>query len=101
MVRSKEDLIAMISQRLGDDNSDDAIALLEDVTDTFNEYEVLTKDNIDWKAKYEENDNEWRNKYKERFMTGSSETDEEIAMIDASDEDEAKKLTFDSLFERG
>ena len=96
MIRNKDELIAMISQHIGEDNSDDAIALLEDVSDTFNDYEIRTKDNTDWKTKYEENDNEWRNKYKERFMSGTPERDEEIV----PDEPE-KKYTFESLFEKG
>lgn len=86
----------MISQHIGEDNSDEAIALLEDVTDTFNDYETKTKDTTDWKTKYEQNDAEWRNKYKERFMSGSSEIDEEVIP-----EPEEKKYTFESLFERG
>ena len=96
MIRNKEELITMISQHIGEDNSDEAIALLEDVTDTFNDYETKTKDTTDWKTKYEQNDAEWRNKYKERFMSGSSEIDEEVIP-----EPEEKKYTFESLFERG
>ena len=96
MIRNKEELITMISQHIGEDNSDEAIALLEDVSDTFNDYEIKTKDNTDWKTKYEENDAEWRNKYKERFMSGSTEIDEEVIP-----EPEEKKYTFESLFERG
>ena len=96
MIRNKEELITMISQHIGEDNSDEAIALLEDVTDTFNDYETKTKDTTDWKTKYEQNDAEWRNKYKERFMSGSAEIDEEVIP-----EPEEKKYTFESLFERG
>lgn len=96
MIRNKEELISMISQQIGEDNSDEAIALLEDVTDTFNDYELKTKDNTDWKTRYEENDAEWRNKYKERFMSGSTEIDDEVIP-----EPEEKKYTFESLFERG
>ena len=94
MIRNKDELISMISQRIGEDNSDEAIALLEDVSDTFSDYETRTKDNTDWKTKYEENDAEWRNKYKERFMSGSTEIDEEVVPPDP----EEKKYTFESLF---
>ena len=96
MIRNKEELISMISQHIGEDNSDEAIALLEDVSDTFNDYETKTKDTTDWKTKYEQNDAEWRNKYKERFMSGSTDIDEEVIP-----EPEEKKYTFESLFERG
>ena len=96
MIRNKDELISMISQRIGEDNSDEAIALLEDVSDTFDEYETRTKDNTDWKTKYEENDAEWRNKYKERFMSGSTEIDDDVIP-----EPEEKKYTFESLFTKG
>ena len=39
MIRTKDELISMISQRIGEDNSDDAITLLEDISDTFTDFE--------------------------------------------------------------
>ena len=86
----------MISDRIGSDNSDEAIALLEDVSDTINEYETRTQDSTDWKQRYEENDAEWRNKYKERFMTGATEIDDEVIP-----EPVEKRYTFDELFTKG
>lgn len=86
----------MISQRIGEDNSDEAISLLEDISDTLNDYDARTKDATDWKKRYEDNDKEWRDKYKERFMSGDSNEEE-----DAFEEPEVKKYTFESLFEKG
>ena len=42
MIKSKDEIISMISQRIGEDNSDEAIGLLEDITDTLNDYEDIT-----------------------------------------------------------
>ena len=67
-VISKEDLLKRISERIGDDNSDEALSLLEDVSDTITDFEK--RDSEDWKAKYEENDEKWRKKYRERFENG-------------------------------
>lgn len=96
MIKTKDELIELVTQRIGDDTSDEAISFLEDVTDTLNNYETITADNTNWKEKYEENDKEWRTKYKERFMNGDPSRDDEII----EDETE-KKYTFDSLFKEG
>lgn len=88
----------MISARIGEDNSDEAIGLLEDITDTLNDYEERTADNTNWKERYEANDKEWRDKYKERFMSGDTSKDEEI--IDEEEEPE-RKYTFEELFTKG
>ena len=42
MIRSKDELITMISQRIGEDNSDEAITLLEDISDTLTDFESKT-----------------------------------------------------------
>lgn len=96
MVKTKDEIISMISARIGDDNSDEAIELLEDVTDTLTDYETRTADSTNWKEKYEANDKEWRDKYKERFMSGSSPKDEEI--IEEEEEEKPKSYNYDDLF---
>lgn len=68
-VLNKEAFLKRVQEKLGDDKSDEAIAFLEDVTDTYNDLESKTKGDEDWKKKYEENDAEWRKKYTERFFT--------------------------------
>lgn len=96
MIKTKDELISMISARIGEDNSDESIALLEDISDTLTDYENRTADSTNWKQKYEENDNEWRVKYKERFMNGGSEEEDKNIEPDV----EEKKYTFESLFEK-
>ena len=95
-VKTREEILSALSARIGDDNSDDAIALIEDVTDTLADAEKKAKgDGTDWKAKFEENDKEWRTRYKERFM--SSEPAEEPDLFEP--EPEPKKVkTFEELF---
>ena len=49
MIKTKEELLESIRSKIGEDSSDETIALLEDVTDTFDDLEtkalqfVLTK----------------------------------------------------------
>ena len=95
-VKSKEELLEIIRNRIGDDTSDEAITLLEDVADTLTDYEERSKsEGEDWKTKYEENDKAWRERYRERFF--SKEVDEKE---DFEDEDtETKVLSYDNLFE--
>ena len=89
-VLSFDELIAKIKAKIGEDTSDESIALLEDVTDTFN----ANNDGEDWKTKYEENDKEWRKKYIDRFSgSGDSDRDEE-----EEEEEEEQKTTFEDLF---
>lgn len=92
MIKTKDEIIEKISAVIGEDNSEQAISLLEDVTDTLDDYETKTKDSTDWKEKYEENDREWRQKYRERFLEKSDDPEDEI------EEDEPEALTYDALF---
>lgn len=69
-VKSRDDLLKAVADRFGDDTSDETIAMIEDITDTINDYEEKTKDSTDWKKKYKENDEAWRKKYKDRFFQG-------------------------------
>ena len=71
--------------------------MFEDISDTFDDLKTQASESINWKQKYIDNDKEWRDKYRERFMTGDSEKDEEFF----EDESEPKKYTFESLFEKG
>ena len=98
MIKTKDEIISMISARIGEDNSDEAIGLLEDITDTLTDYETRTADSTNWKERYEANDKEWRDRYKERFMSGDPSKDETI--IEEEEEPE-RKYTFEELFTKG
>ena len=96
MIKTKSELLDSIKAKLGEDTSDEAIALVEDINDTFDDFESKTKDSTSWKQKYEENDAQWRQKYKDRFFSGGSTDDDDIG----GDEDEPPKkpLSFEDLF---
>lgn len=83
------DLMARISGIVG--NDDESLALLDDVKDTFDSY----TDSENWKQKYTDLDNEWRDKYKQRFTEGVEAKESHQESIEEVNE----KSTFDELFE--
>ena len=54
MVRSKDEILASIHSRIGEDNSDEAIALVEDINDTFDDLSTKASSTVDWEKKYKE-----------------------------------------------
>lgn len=94
-VKSREEIIAQLSAKIGADTSDDTIGLIEDITDTLSDLETrATGDGTDWKAKAEEIDRTWREKYIARF-SGTGEDDEPDNPPMGN---ERKTLTFEQLF---
>ena len=94
-VKNKEEIIAEVRARVGEQTDDETIAFLEDVTDTLSDLETKAKgDGTDWKTKYEENDAEWRKKYTERFYSSEPINEPEPPKPD----DIQKPKTFAELF---
>ena len=95
-VLTRDELMTAIRTCIGEDTSDEALSFIENMEDTINDYENKAKnDGVKWKEKYEQNDKEWRTKYKERFFSGDNNQD-----IDVPD-DKPKRMTFDELFKEG
>lgn len=67
-IRNLNELTETFNSMFSEDdlNGDTQMGFLEDLTDTIN----AGAENIQWKQKYEDNDKEWREKYRRRFMTG-------------------------------
>lgn len=96
MVKSKEEIIASLKSIIGEDSSDEAITLLEDVTDTLSvDNSAVTAELEEMKQKYTDLDNEWRKRYRDRFY-GDVDTSEDDVLRDAL---KPQALTYDSLFE--
>lgn len=94
-VRTREEILESLRNRIGSQSDDETIAFLEDVTDTLSDLEERAKgDGVDWKGKYEENDAEWRKKYTERFFSAEPITVEESP----TPEPQSEPTTFDELF---
>ena len=88
-IKTIEELMGAVRARVGEDTSDEAIAFVEDMSDTL----TSLSNAEDWKKKYEDNDAEWRKRYQDRFFNPDTPNDHEPAP-----DPEPKKLTFDELF---
>ena len=104
MVKSKEELLETAKVLIGENEDDTALSFLEDISDTFKDFETKTSDTTDWKTKFEENDKEWRKKYRDRFFNGGSDDgkkDENLEDIIGGKKEEPPKeetITYDDLF---
>lgn len=94
-ILNKDSYTATIKALVGDRTDDDALKAIEDLTDTFDGF----SDGEDWKAKYEANDKEWREKYKSRFLDGPDEETKDEGKTTESDEKTEDDITIDDLFE--
>lgn len=92
-IKTREELLNSIKDIVGESTEDNVLSIIEDIQDTFTDYENRASNNINWEQKYKDNDAEWRRKYKDRFYSGKS--DEEFEDDDTYVE---KKLTYDNLF---
>ena len=100
MILTRDEFIKAISERIGEDNSDEAIALLENVSDTYDDLAGRAEgDGEDWKAKYEENDAQWRERYRARFEGRGEDTTEVVVDEETKEETEDEPETFEDLFE--
>lgn len=95
-VRTQQEIVESLKAMIGDSTDDDTLAFIEDVTDTLTDYETRVSDSTNWKEKYETNDAEWRQRYRDRFF-GNQES--EVVETDNVVETETEKpMTFEDLF---
>lgn len=99
-VLSHDDFMRAVKGLAGDNADDNTLTMIENFTDTFNDLEARASDTTDWKTKYEQNDNEWREKYKSRFFDGSAGTNPAAVKKDQKEDitDDGKDISFDDLF---
>lgn len=88
-IRSIDELMATVRARVGDDTSDETLSFVEDVHDTL----TSLSEGEDWRQRYEQNDAEWRQKYRDRFFN----PDKPETTPDPEPEVK-EKLTFENLF---
>lgn len=97
-VRTREEILALVKERIGEGQTDDDISFIEDVADTLSDMEKRVDEAGDWKTKYEENDALWRKKYKERFFDSSDESDPYLPDGEVT---QTEIKTYDDLFKEG
>lgn len=90
-VKTVDEIMGKVREIIGEDDSDEAIGFIEDISDTLESFSNAE----DWKTKYEENDKKWREKYRDRFFTSKEEVEED----DIEEPEEKEKKKFEDLFE--
>ena len=93
MVKTKDEIMEEIREYIGDRSDDQTIALVENISDTIDDYAAH--------GNYEEKlmavEAEWRRKYIDRFMNGGeNKTEVEAEKID--DEEKTEEITIDDLY---
>ena len=99
-ILSKDEFFTRLQAQLGDDTSDESIAFLEDMTDTYNDMENRANgDGEDWEKKYKDLDESWKKKYRHRFFTGGGGAmpNEESSGSDDNEYD-PEDITVEDLF---
>lgn len=102
-ILNREEFMARLKERIGEDNSDEALSFIEDMEDTYNDLETKSSGNNDeeWQKKYDELDNSWREKYKARFFNSETTPDDvkKEQKKDVQEDGESGDVSFDDLFE--
>ena len=97
-ILDRDNFFKRIRERLGEDDSEEALSYLEDMTDTWEDIErrASREGEENWEEKYNNLDAEWRKRYRDRFFNtpeGVKEDQEEDV------KDDGKVRSFETLFE--
>lgn len=103
-IRSRSELSDALAKIVGERTDDDVISLMEDFNDTMDDYDNRVGE--DWRAKYQENDAEWRRKYVARFNGTSPDENYQNGTIQHTEVSDVKETTevnedttWDDIFE--
>ena len=99
MVRTREEILSLLSELTDGRTDDRTLEIIEDITDTVSDYATRIGDNTDWKEKYDQLDSEWREKYRARFFSPGAGADEKVDTVETDEEkEEVVKTRFEDLF---
>lgn len=73
-VKTRDELLGYLNTLTGESTDDSTLEMIQDFTDTLDNYE--TNAQVDWQQKFQENDAQWRKKYRDRFFGNSDDDDE-------------------------
>ena len=91
-IRTRDEIMSQLQTIIGEDTSDETLAFVQDVSDTLGNDNSATRI-TELETKLEEQDKEWRKKYRDAFFTGKPDDN-------FKDEDEEEKIPkrFEDLF---
>lgn len=100
-VLNRDDFFARLHSKLAEDTSEDGIAFLEDMTDTYDDLERRANgDGIDWESRYHDLDESWKKRYRHRFFTGSGGNPSYPESAPDDNEYDPNRITINDLFSK-
>lgn len=91
-------LLEELRNVIGDRTDDDALALIERVSELESQSVDDLKNKItELESQMKQLDEDWRKRYRDRFYEGEEKDEEQIE--EAGDEDESESIKIDDLFE--
>ncbi len=105
-VLNREDFMKKVAEIIGDNTDEKNIALLEDLTDTYDELTHKANEGAgEWEKKYNDVNTKYgdlQKRYKERFFNGTPSSSKETEYVpepEPETPDPAETITFNDLFE--
>lgn len=91
-IRTRDEIMSQLQTLIGEDTSDETLAFVQDVSDTLGNDNSATRI-TELETKLEQQDKEWRKKYRDAFFTGKPDDN-------FKDDDEEEKIPkrFEDLF---
>lgn len=95
MVKTKDEIMEEIRAYIGDRSDDQTIALVENISDTIDDYAA----HGDYDEKLMAVEAEWRRKYIDRFMNGGENQNKvEVEKTDDEEKDKSEEIKIEDLY---
>lgn len=91
MVKTKDEIMEEIRAYIGDRSDDETISLVENISDTIDDYAA----HGDYDAKLLEVEAEWRRRYIDRFMNGS---ENKSGVVTSESEEKTEEIKIEDLY---
>lgn len=95
-VLGRDDFFKSLSGIIGDDTSEKSVTFIEDMTDTYNDFEkrIKTSNSAEFEKRFNDMNEAWRKRYMSRFLSGGESFENSQAKIS----DDSKDITINDLF---
>lgn len=95
MVKNKDEIMEEIRAYIGDRADDETIALVENISDTIDDYAA----HGDYDKKLMAVEAEWRRKYIDRFMNGGeNKSDVKVEKTEDEEKEKAEEIKIEDLY---
>lgn len=95
MVKTKDEIMEEIRRYIGDRSDDQTIALIENISDTIDDYAA----HGDYDEKLMAVEAEWRRKYIDRFMNGGENKNEfKVEKTEDEEKEKAEEIKIEDLY---